>query len=305
MDHRERYDELHDTIRMLRDEIESLKAGKNGRNKDNEKEIFKRAFHSTSQLMAVSNLETGVYEDVNEAFLNSLDYKRDEIIGKTSQEIQLFTDIVQSDKFIKVLQKFRKVRDVEVTLRTKSGEEKQFLFSADTIVLGKQPYLLTYYDALKSKHENIGMRERDYVIREVFDTVSNYIALFMPVDNRFIISDFNFKAAEIEFIDKKDLTGKFLDETPLAKRSKLTEILKHVNITRDPYKLAVSPEGDDSEGYYTAFLLSGDEIVVTWEPGALMKGKEKDYIKQGLVFERFAGMLPMMIFELEIGRAHV
>lgn len=300
MDHRERYDELHDTIRMLRDEIESLKAGKNGRNKDNEKEIFKRAFHSTSQLMAVSNLETGVYEDVNEAFLNSLDYKRDEIIGKTSQEIQLFTDIVQSDKFIKVLQKFRKVRDVEVTLRTKSGEEKQFLFSADTIVLGKQPYLLTYYDALKSKHENIGMRERDYVIREVFDTVSNYIALFMPVDNRFIISDFNFKAAEIEFIDKKDLTGKFLDETPLAKRSKLTEILKHVNITRDPYKLAVSPEGDDSEGYYTAFLLSGDEIVVTWEPGALMKGKEKDYIKQGLVFERFAGMLPMMIFELDL-----
>ena len=179
MDHRERYEELHDTIRMLRDEIESLKAGKVLSKNDNEKEIFKRAFHSTSQLMAVSNLETGVYEDVNEAFLKTLGYERDDIIGKTSQEIQLFTDIVQSDKFIRILQKFKKVREVEVTLRTKSGEEKQFLFSADTILLGKQPFLLTYYDNLKRELENVGKRERDFVIREVFDTISNYIALFM------------------------------------------------------------------------------------------------------------------------------
>lgn len=300
MDHRERYEELLDTIRILRDEIESLKAGKDIRSKDNEKEIFRRAFHSTSQLMAVSNMETGVYEDVNQAFLNTLGYERSDIIGKTSQEIQLFTDIVQSDKFIKILQKFRKVREVEVTLRTKTGEVKKFMFSADTIMLGERPYLLTYYDAFRSQLDNVGKRERDYVIREVFDTISNYIALFMPADNRYIISDFNFKAAEIEFIDKKDLIGKFLDETPLAKRSKLVEILKHVNITREPYKLAVSTEGDDSEGFYTAFLLSSGEIVVTWEPGALVKGKEKDYIKQGLVFERFADMLPMMVFELDL-----
>jgi PAS domain S-box-containing protein len=300
MDHRERYEELLDTIRMLRNEIESLKAGRGLTNNENEKEIFKKAFHSTSQLMAVSNLETGVYEDVNEAFLKTLGYERDDIIGKTSQEIQLFTDIVQSDKFIKILQKFRKVQDVEVTLRTKTGEEKNFLFSADTIILGKQPFLLTYYDNLNREIENIGNRERDYVIREVFDTISNYIALFMPVENRFIINDFNFKAAEIEFIDKKYLLGKFIDETPLVKRSKLVEILKHVNITREPYKLAVSTEGDDSEGFYTAFLLTSGEIVVTWEPGANVKVKEKDYIKQGLVFERFAGMLPMMIFELDL-----
>ncbi|MFO7575224.1 MAG: PAS domain S-box protein [Bacteroidales bacterium] len=300
MDHRERYEELLDTIRMLRDEIESLKAGKVLSKNDNEKEIFKRAFHSTSQLMAVSNLETGVYEDVNEAFLKTLGYKRDDIIGKTSQEIQLFTDIIQSDKFIKILQKFKKVRDVEVTLRTKSEEEKQFLFSAETIILGKQPFLLTYYDNIKKELKNVGKRERDFVIREVFDSISNYIALFMPDENRFIINDFNFKAAEIEFIDKKELIGKFIDETPLIKRSKLVEILTYVNITREPYKLAVSTEGDDSEGFYTAFLLSSGEIVVTWEPGANVKVKEKDYIKQGLVFERFAGMLPMMVFELDL-----
>ncbi|MBM3420259.1 MAG: PAS domain S-box protein [Bacteroidetes bacterium] len=300
MDHKERYEELLETIRILREEIEILRSGRKDITTTNESEIFRKAFHSTSQLMAVSNLETGVYEDVNEAFLKTLGFKREEVVGKTSQEIQLFTDIVQSDKFIMILRKFRKVKDVEVTLRTSAGEEKNFLFSADTIILGNQPFLLTYYDELQPQIDTIGTRDRDNTIREVFDTISNYIALFLPVDNRFIISDFNFKAAEIEFIGKKELIGKYLDETPLAEKSKLAEILRHVNITREPYKLAVSPEGDDSSGFYTAFLLSSGEIVVTWEPGNLTRTKEKDYIKQGLVFERFAGMLPMMVFELDL-----
>lgn len=300
MDHKERYEELLETIRILREEVESLRSGRKDKSGTDEREILKRAFNSTSQLMAVSNLETGVYEDVNEAFLTTLGYAREDVIGKTSQDIQLFTDIVQSNKFIRILKKFRKVREVEVVLRTSAGEEKNFLFSADTIIIGSQSLLLTYYNEQKPLQTGAGSSFRDNTIREVFDTISNYIALFLPTDNRFIISDFNFKAAEIEFISKKELIGKYLDETPLASRSKLVEILRHVNITREPFKLAVSPEGNDSRGYYTAFLLTSGEIVVTWEPGNLIRTKEKDFIKQGLVFERFADMLPMMVFELDL-----
>ena len=135
---------------------------------------------------------------------------------------------------------------------------------------------------------------------EVFDTISNYIALFKPINNRFLISDFNFKASEVEFLEKKEIVGKFLDETPLARRTKLIEILTHVNITHDPHKLAVSTEGDDKEGFYTAFLLSSGEIVTYWEPGNFDRIKEKDFIKQGLIFERFGDILPIMIFELNL-----
>jgi PAS domain S-box-containing protein len=300
MGSRERYEELLETIRILRHELEMARSGDSEKNTDKERALFRNAFHSTSQLMAISNLETGVYEDVNEAFLKSIGYRREDIIGKTSQEIQLFTDIIQSDKFIKILKKFRKVRDVEVMLRTRDGEEKKYLFSADTIFVDNQPLLLTYYNELEQRAENVGTRERDSIVREIFDTISNYIALFMPDNERFIISDFNFKAAEVEFIDKKELVGKYLDETPLSTRARLVEILKYVNITREPYKMAVSPTGDESGGYYTAFLLSSGEIVVTWEPGPVMKVKEKDYIKQGLVFERFADMLPMIVFEIDL-----
>ncbi|MDX9929211.1 MAG: PAS domain S-box protein, partial [Bacteroidales bacterium] len=110
MGSRERYEELLETIRILRHELEMARSGDSEKNTDKERALFRNAFHSTSQLMAISNLETGVYEDVNEAFLKSIGYRREDIIGKTSQEIQLFTDIIQSDKFIKILKKFRKVR---------------------------------------------------------------------------------------------------------------------------------------------------------------------------------------------------
>lgn len=299
MDHRDRYEELLDTIRMLRTELETLRSA-SPRVAGPDRDLLLKAFHSTPQLMAISNLETGEYEDVNEAFLISLGYNRDEIIGKTSQDIQLFADIIQSDKFIKILKKFKRVQDVKVTLRTKSGEEKQFLFSADTIFLENKTFLLTYYQHAEKSTSIDESTERNAIAREVFDTISNYISLFKPDSNRFLISDFNFKAAEIEFIDKKDLIGKYLDETPLARRTKLLEILHHVNITREPCKLAVSPDGEDKDGFYTAFLLSTGEIVVTWEPGIEARVKERDFIKQGLVFERFANMLPMMIFELNL-----
>lgn len=300
MSDKERYEELLETIKILRHELELARSNRPEPGKTREAALFREVFHSAPQLMAVSNLETGVYEDVNDTFLKTLGFEKDEIIGKTSQDIQLFADIAQSDKFIRVLRKFRKVRDVEVILRTKSGTEKKFLFSADTLLTGNEPMLLTYYTCLE-EHPDIDERKGDNSLtREVFDTISNYIALFMPVNDRFMISDFNHRAAEIEFIDKKELIGKFLDQTPLVRKTKLIEILHYVNITREPYKLAASPEGDYSQGFYTAFLLSSGEIVVTWEPSPVTKTKEKNYIKQGQVFERFAEMLPIVIFELDL-----
>ena len=82
MDHKERYDDLLSTIKTLRTEIETLRAGNQPSDRIDKSLLFK-AFHSTSQLMAISNFETGIYEDVNVAFLKSLGYNRDEI-GRAS-----------------------------------------------------------------------------------------------------------------------------------------------------------------------------------------------------------------------------
>ena len=82
-------------------------------------------------------------------------------------------------------------------------------------------------------------------------------------------------------------------------RVKLVELLNHLHLTGDSYKLAASPNGDDSDGYYMGFLLTSGNFVVTWEPGVQQKNKE-DLNKQGIVFEKFADLLPEMVYEVDL-----
>ena len=63
-------------------------------------EVFYRVFQSNPTPMAISRFEDAKYVDVNKAFLDFLEYKPEEVINHTSNELQLFLDIIQSDKFL-------------------------------------------------------------------------------------------------------------------------------------------------------------------------------------------------------------
>jgi PAS domain S-box-containing protein len=138
------------------------------------------------------------------------------------------------------------------------------------------------------------------VIQEIFDTISSYLALFsIGEDGRFYIRDLNSKAEEVEFVDKNEVIGKCIDDTPLSKRNKLVELVRHIYIKKASHKIAASNAGDDSEGYYIGFLLTSGNIVITWEPGYQQK-QDDDILKQSLLFRTFAEMLPGIIYELDL-----
>ena len=47
------------------------------------------------------------------------------------------------------------------------------------------------------------------------------------------------------------------------------------------------------------FLLTSGNFVITWEPGSQQKSKD-DQNKQGIVFEKFADLLPEMVYEVDL-----
>jgi two-component system sensor histidine kinase/response regulator len=116
-----------------------------GRKSYKAKEMVFMTFSMSTLPMAISNLDSGIYVDVNNAFLKILGYKKKEIIGHTSDDIQVFADIGESNKYIRLLSNFNKVVDFPVNLRKKNGETKSFLFSSETIKMGNEVYLLTTY----------------------------------------------------------------------------------------------------------------------------------------------------------------
>jgi PAS domain S-box-containing protein len=299
MDYKARYKESVEKNRELEEKIKGL-SSKAGSKEDSSNEMMMRVFHSTSQLIALSKLDTGEFIDVNSAFLEVLGYKKEEIIGKTPEDIELFADIEESNKYIKLISKLKRINDFAITLRTKEKEEKTFLFSAEKVLLSDEFYLMTVFNPVSSGKDAKISESQGIVLEEIFNTVTAYLALFrVDEDNRFHIIDLNRKVEEIEFIDKDEVIGKCIDETLLANRVKLVELLHHLRITHESYKLSASPLGDDSEGYYMGFFLTSGNIVITWEPGKQQK-KDEDLNKQALVFERFADMLPEMIYEVDL-----
>ncbi|TAL60378.1 MAG: PAS domain S-box protein [Bacteroidetes bacterium] len=299
MNYKERYNQLLETNKRLEKELELFSSKSKGNHEIINDMIF-RVFHSTTYLMAISKLDSGQYVDVNDIFLKTLGYRREEIIGHTPDEIQIFSDIEESNKYIKLISRLKSIKDYPVTLKTKNGEEKSYLFSAETVQVEDDSYLLNIFSEISTSKDRKIKESQGNVLDEIFETVSSYLALFsFGDDNKFHIIDLNHKVEEVEFISKNEVLGKCVDETPLINRIKLIELLHHLRITGNAHKLAASPKGDDSEGYYMGFLLTSGNIVITWEPGNKQKNLD-DLYKQGVVFEKFAEMLPEMIYEVDL-----
>ncbi|MBN1108016.1 MAG: PAS domain S-box protein [Bacteroidales bacterium] len=291
--------ELEKKNLRLEEELKDLYARLSENRTTNDKMILE-AFHYADHLMVLSRADSGVIFNANEAFLKTLGYTREEVIGRTPEDIGLYPGLEESNKYMKLLTRFRKIRDFVISLKNKAGEEKPFLFSADTVNLDDGPFLISTFNPIASKKQLKISESQGTLLAEIFDTVSSYLALFSSGDDdRIYVADINSKVEQIEHVDKNEIIGKCIDDTPLAMRIQLVELINNIRITRKAQKIAASPLDDDSEGYYIGFILSSGNIVISWEPGYKQKSIE-DINRQTSLFRKFAEMLPVIIYEVDL-----
>ena len=96
-------------------------------------ERFWRAFHASPACQMISTLEDGTIVDVNDAFCAMLGYKREELLGQTSTELDLFPDPEARDRGAAELQARGRLHGREVELRTKSGDIRHLVGSVEPI----------------------------------------------------------------------------------------------------------------------------------------------------------------------------
>jgi len=83
--------------------------------------------------IAISDAETGIFIDVNESFLQTLGYLRDEVLGRTSDDLGLFVDPNDRKEITASILKNGKVENAEIRFRTKDGAIRSGLFSGTVI----------------------------------------------------------------------------------------------------------------------------------------------------------------------------
>lgn len=106
-------------------------------------ELFIKAFISNPCPMAISEITDGKYIEVNNALLYTLGYSRDEVIGKTTQELGIFDDISQRQEAIRKMKTDGYLRNFETLIRCKSGRIINGVFNAEFITIESKVYLLT------------------------------------------------------------------------------------------------------------------------------------------------------------------
>ncbi|MBV5343618.1 hypothetical protein JZU68_08445, partial [bacterium] len=71
--------------------------------------------------MAISDYYTGIYVDVNNTFVETVEYDYQEIVGRTNMELSVFEDEGLRALIIDSLDKNIPVRKLEVSIKSKSG----------------------------------------------------------------------------------------------------------------------------------------------------------------------------------------
>jgi PAS domain S-box-containing protein len=109
----------------------------------NSEEKFSKAFHSGAVLMAISRIEDGCFIDVNDAFLKTLGFKRDEVIGKTSADLEMFVDKEQRAAIKKIFDEEGRASNLEVQIKGQNGFIHTGIFSVDSVDVAGMPCWLT------------------------------------------------------------------------------------------------------------------------------------------------------------------
>ena len=105
-------------------------------------ERFYKAFNANPEPMTIATMSNGLYIDVNESFLRITGYRREEVIGHTSLDLNFWERPEDRTKFIDTLTNQGSVRDLEVIFLTKSGEQRIGMILAEIIEIDGQTCVL-------------------------------------------------------------------------------------------------------------------------------------------------------------------
>ncbi|MBP7461899.1 MAG: PAS domain S-box protein [Candidatus Delongbacteria bacterium] len=94
---------------------------------------FTKLFENNPALMAISNVSDDRITDVNLSFLNKLGYERNEIIGKTIDELNILPDPTTLNEVRDKIIKTGKVMELELLVKCKNGRMMTGLFSGEII----------------------------------------------------------------------------------------------------------------------------------------------------------------------------
>ena len=105
-------------------------------------ERFRKTFHASPVIIAISRMRDGRFIDINENFEKVLGWRRDETIGHTSIELNLWTNPLERSKTVERLEQDGTIQGMDVSVRARSGEIRHCLCSFERLSIAGEDCML-------------------------------------------------------------------------------------------------------------------------------------------------------------------
>jgi two-component system cell cycle sensor histidine kinase/response regulator CckA len=104
---------------------------------------FKLAFDTSPDAVNINRLEDGLYVDINQGFTSLTGFTREDVIGRTSREINIWHDPADRRRLVQCLQERGYCENLEAQFRRKDGSLTTALMSARVLMLGGVPHIIS------------------------------------------------------------------------------------------------------------------------------------------------------------------
>lgn len=106
-------------------------------------EKFSKAFHTSPDSININRLEDGLYLEINDGFTQITGYTREDVIGKSSLEINIWANPQDRQRLVEGLRKDGVVNSMEAEFRAKDGSIRIGLMSARVLDINGEPCILS------------------------------------------------------------------------------------------------------------------------------------------------------------------
>jgi two-component system sensor kinase FixL len=133
-------------------------------------ERFATAFHSSPDAMAISRESDGRFVEVNERWLALFSHRRDDVVGRTLRDVDLFGQRGNRDKLAALSDRHAEVQELELELKTSKDEViHAHITTRGAVMEGERCFITIIRDDSERVRARTALRESEERFRTLAD----------------------------------------------------------------------------------------------------------------------------------------
>ncbi|MCF8232600.1 MAG: PAS domain S-box protein [Bacteroidales bacterium] len=139
---------------------------------------FFHIFNSSPAALALTSVKDGKFLTINEAYIEIMGYEREEIIGNTVKDLSIYVNEGERKTLVQKLKDNGRVRNFELLVRTKSGNQRYLLVSMEQVSYEKEEAIIsTFIDITDRKLAEKNLQDSEQKFRDIFNHISDAVII--------------------------------------------------------------------------------------------------------------------------------